>query len=871
MVAKTLTRSFAGGEISPQLFGRLDLDKFQTGLALCENFDVQPQGPIENRAGYEYVLAAKYWDRTTVLIPFSYNTQQTFALEFGHNYIRFHTQGATLLENAKSIDAVTAGAPAVFKIVAHGFAIGQTVRIGEVPGVPSVSNRWVVVNTAPSVDTVTFKDLWGTLLTAPDAAGFLTPGTAARVYEVVTDFDQADLQDMHWVQSADVLTLTHPNYTPRELRRYGALDWRLQAIQFASSLAPPATSSIPPTAITHEYAVSAVVQGYSLTALSAPATCSNDLTIPGYVNVVAWGTVPGGLMYHIYKRKGTAWGWIGVAPSGQTFIDDGSVVPDTTVDVYAGVGAGPVISATPVAPVGTGVTVTPTGAGTTTYQYVVTSLDDQGAEESIASGAATASNDLSISGNLNTVRWPAVPGVGKYGVYRKIAGVFARIGIADSSCTFVDQNIQPDASTTPPLQINPFQGDGNYPRAVSYFEQRRVFAGTTNNPQTVWATRSGTERNLGYSFPSRDDDSITARVVAREAQTVRHIVPLGDLLLLTSGGEWLVKPAGSDVLTPASFSVKPQGYVGASEVQPAVTSRTVLYAADRGGHIREIAFAWQSQGYDTSDVSILAPHLFDYHTVKRMAFSRAPRPCLWSVREDGVMLGLTYLPEHEVRAWQRHSTNGSFESVCVVAEGDEDAVYVVVRRFINGQTVRYVERLHTRRFDTGADAFFVDSGATYRGSAASSFTGLYHLEGQKVSILADGGVSPPQTVVNGTVTLDSPASVVHAGLQIVARAQTLPLALQTQAFGQGVVKNINKVQMRVYRSQAMMAGPSFEKLRKYPTRLDEVYGVAPDLISDEVPITLDPMWQRGGQVCIQQEDPLPVTVLSMTLELEAGG
>lgn len=870
MAVKTLSRSFAGGEIAPQLFSRADLDKFQTGLELCENFIVQPQGPIENRPGFAYVKRTKFDDRKSRLIPFAYNTLQTFAIEFGHQYIRLHSQGATLTATPLDIIWLEIGTPARFHVPGHGFGVGQDVYLGDIPGVPLLTNLWVKVDTVIDPNTFTVANQWG--VPYASAVSNTTFGKVGAAYEIASPYTEDDLDDLNYVQSADVLTLVHPKYEPRELRRLGAASWTLEIIQFTSSLAPPRSTTTPPSAILHEYAVSAVVSGYTLTALSAPASCMNDLTLPGYVNVVAWTSIAGGLMYHIYKRTGGgAWGWMGVAPSGQTFIDDGSVAPNTSAQVYQGVGAAPVISATPVAPSASGVTVTPTGAGTIAYEYVVTSLDDQGQEESIASGVATANNDLSTSGSSNLVRWPAVPGVSKYAVYRKIAGVFARIGVADSSCAFKDQNILPDASITPPLQINPFQGTGNYPRAVSYFEQRRVFAGTDNAPQNVWATRSGTERNLGYSFPSRDDDSITIRIVAREAQSIRHIVPMDDMLLLTSGGEWKLAAPNAGALTPTNISAKQQGSVGSSTCIPVMTSRSVIFPQARGSALRELDYSWQQQGYQTRDITILAPHLFQRRTVRQMALARSPSQIVWAVLSDGALLGLTYTPEHEVRAWHRHSTAGVFESVCSVSEGDEDGVYVIVRRVINGLTLRHVERLHSRLFEAVSDAFVVDSGASYAGVPTQTVSRLDHLEGMEVAVLADGGVVPGMVVANGQITLDAPASEVHVGLGYSARARTLPLSFEAQALGQGLIKNVNKVYLRTYRSTGFHAGPTFDKLTQYPTRLTEDYGSPPSLITDEVPITVDALWQRSGQVCVQVDDPVPFTLLSLTLEVETGG
>lgn len=877
MPVKTLTRSFAGGEISDELYSRVDLDKFQTAVALLLNCWVKPQGPAQNRPGFRYVQQAKYRDRTSRLLRFEYSTQQTFALEFGHLYVRFHSQGATLLEPAINLVYVSSAAVGVFNTgSAHNYSVGQWVQLRNIPSMPELEGRWGIVATLPSASSFTLTDLQGVPISTL-GVGIYTGGTVARVYELATPYDELQLGSLNIVQSADVLTIVSPAYRPAELRRLSATSWSLEQIAFSSSLAPPQSNSAVPTATNHYYAVIAMLPGTAPkgdNGYTTPVDVStnNDLTIPGYRNVVSWNAVAGATTYYVYKLVGGFWGLLGSARSDNLFIDDGSL-PLQNEPFPREPQVAPALTAavTAVAPFSSGVSVTPSGGGTIVYRYVVTSYDSSRKEESIASGEASATNDLSQAGNTNTVRWPGVPGVSEYNVYRYSNGLWAFVGSAGADCVFVDNNILPESAITPPIQTDPFQGEGNYPRAVSYHEQRRVFGGTIKLPQTLWMTRSGTEKNLGYSVPTRDDDGITVRVVAREANTIRHIVPMNDMMLLTSGGEWKVAASDSGALTPSNISVKPQGYTGASDVPPVVTNRTILFCQDRGGHIRELEFSWQSQGYQTSDVSILAPHLFDYKSIRQIAFSRSPVPTLWTVRSDGRLLGMTYVPEHEVRAWSQYQTDGVFESACCVAEGDEDTVYTLVRRTIGGVEYRFIERLSTRRFDTAADQFFVDSGLTYRGAPTTIVRGLYHLEGKTVAILADGGVSPQQVVVDGTVTIEAPASVIHVGLPYVARIKTLPLSMQMQAFGQGTTKNLNKVHLRVLRSNGFAAGPSFEKLRPYRARFNEPYGSAPDLVSDEVEITVDPSWNRNGQICIEQAQPLSLTVLGMTLEVTIGG
>jgi len=387
--------------------------------------------------------------------------------------------------------------------------------------------------------------------------------------------------------------------------------------------------------------------------------------------------------------------------------------------------------------------------------------------ESKESAEVEVTNDLYTPGNSNTLTWKAVDGADHYLVYKRQSGMFGLAGYANEP-SFEDRGVSPDMAKTPPKYKDVFDKADNYPSAVSYFQQRRVLAGTPAEPQKVWMTRSGTESDMSYSTPSRDDDRIEVRVAAREASPIRHIVPLTNLLILTGSAEWNVNTQNSDVLTNTTISISPHSYVGANNVQPVIVNASLIYGASRGGHVREMTYSWQAGGYVTGDLSLRAPHLFDGRKILDMAYGKAPYPIVWFVSSNGWLLGNTYVPEQEIGAWHRHDTDGSFESCAVVAEGDEDMLYVVVRRHINGRDVRYIERLESRSFATPADAFFVDSGLSYDGTPITTVRGLDHLEGKTVSILADGAVHPQRVVTSGTITLDNPAGKIHVGLPITA-------------------------------------------------------------------------------------------------------
>lgn len=679
-------RSFASGEITPELFGRIDLPKAQEGVALCRNFVALPHGPLQNRAGTQYVDSVKTHASATRLLPFTYNNTITYAIQMGAGFFRFHSLGGTV---------TSAGVP----------------------------------------------------------------------YEIANTYAAADLFAIRFEQYGNKLTLTHPSYAPMELTCAGATSWTFAAPSFN----PPAT-----------------------TGLGTPT-----------------------------------------------------------------------------------VTASPSSGSVPAYSYMITGVLATSLEETVATTkSADQTNDLSVAGNKNTIAWTDTSGglYVRYNVYKLFQGLYGYIGQA-GGLSFVDQNIYPDTSRTPPISDTLFSGANNYPTAVGYHEQRRGFAGTNNDPQKAWFTRTGTDSNMSYNIPVRDDSRIAFRVASREASQIKHIVSLQDMILLTGSCEWRVS-TGNAAFTPSTVSVKPQSYVGCNDTRPVVAGNMILFAAARGGHLREMAYSWQSTSYITSDASILAPHLFDGYTITDMAMTRGNTPVVWCISSSGKLLGMTYLPDRQIIAWHQHDTgNGdAFESVCAITENNDEVLYVVVRRTIGGATKRYVEMLHSRQFTALADAFFVDSGLTYSGAPATTVSGLTWLEGRTVNILADGAVCPPQVVTSGAVSIPYAASKITVGLPIAAQVKTAPASAASDAgYAQGRMKNVNRVMLRVDRASGIKAGPDFDTLTPYAQRTNEPYGSPPAMVNDEIEIMFGGAWGTSGQTCIQQDDPLPVTLVSETIEFVVGG
>lgn len=697
-------------------------------------------------------------------------------------------------------------------------------------------------------------------------------GSAGQPFELALPYLQSDLALINFTQSADVMTLAQPEYRPRELSRLGHDNWTSAELNLAPRIAAPAS-----------------------------------------------------------------------------------------------------VTATPVA--GDGVT--------QSWRYQVTAVLDDGdsLDESLpATSNSITVNNSTLSGELT---WPAVAGATYYIVYKDNAGagIYGFIGRA-SGTTFTDRNITAVKGDTPPNGNDPFQGAGNYPGAVGYYQQRLVFAGSNLNPQTVWMSKTGLFKNFGFSVPNKDDDAITFTIASREVNRVRHLVGLRKLLGLTSGGEWTFSGADTG-LTAKTIQAAQEGYDGSSIVPPVVVGNSALYVQARGSRVSSFGYSLDADGFAADDLTLFSSHLFRGRTLTSVAYQKVPDSIVWYTRDDGILLGLTYLPEQKLVGWTWHDTDGFVEGVASVPEGQEDAVYMVVRRTINGVQRRFVERMASRQVTAIEDAFFVDCGLSYDGRGSSqvtlsggtdwlypnlltltstadefehevsqnrlilvnidggsirmflptqslpgsdldqtlvlvgsdgerlrvvvteyvdartiivrpesivpeslrakpaavwgrakmSFSGVGHLEGKTVSILADGNVEPQAVVAQGSVSLASPAMVVHIGLPYTSDLETLDIEMKASAETL-LDKSLAVIGVTILTedSRGIFAGPKLQEKSLYeykPNRFN--YENPLELITGRAEILIPNAWDTNGRVCIRQSDPLPLTVLAIIPKVTIGG
>ena len=529
-------------------------------------------------------------------------------------------------------------------------------------------------------------------------------------FSVVSPFLETELFDIEYDQSGDIVTLTHPNHQPQELRRYDTLNWDISAIDFSPKL--PAPTLFPGVPVRG--------QAYLITKFDGSDDQTEFIVNDGeimaapfavgdtvYIDNTGTSSIPSTGYYSIANVRITTVDGVDVANKVRLRAENGESVSGTSSSTGTLSGIKMYYTVTNADP---------------DEVYVVTAVDERGQESFASNEETVANNVLASPGASNDLQWTGVPGARSYNVYKKLNGLFGFIGQVNHEAgtpayQFKDDNIGPDFSQT--LLIPDEEVDESFqPRASARFEQRRCFGGSDALPRTLFMSRSGTESSFSYRLPTQADDRISVDIASREAHVIRHIVPVQDLLLMTQQGEFRVTAINSDAITPSTIALRQQSYVGSNSVHPQVVNNSVVFCSARGGHAREINFRIENQGYLTGDLSLRASHLFDGFTLNDLAYSKAPVPILWFVSSTGKLLCLTYIPEERVLAWHQHETEGTIESVCSLSEGSYDNIYVVVLRGSN----RSIERLVQVREEELKDAVYLDASVTIDGTYTGTGT-----------------------------------------------------------------------------------------------------------------------------------------------------
>lgn len=735
--------SFAAGELSPQLAGRTDFAKYYTGLHTCLNFIVRQYGGLDNRPGTHLVCEVADSTKFTRLIPFQYNNQQTYVIEAGNQALRLIANGGLVVSatpynvtgESKEYFSHPNGWRAVLTIASHPFSDGDIVIITGVD--PNINGTRAI----KYVDANNIAVLGVNISAVNWSGGGTLQSTTSFVPVVVSSpWTSDETHLLKYTQSADIMTICHPNHPPQQLSRTSSVAFNLAA--FVNTNGPFQEINVD---ITKTMKADGVIGTVHLTSVFDIFTAGNigqllRLEAMPDSDTPAW-EVQKAIAINQIVRAGAQWyqaitaGTTGtVKPSGVTPGDiDADGIPGVKW-LYAHSGYG-IVKIT---------AVTDSKHATAT---VIRRLPDLIASSSgpriitnVISGTSPSAPDPGtyaqvvcaghgfITGQTVTIA-SVVGAVEVNGVHQvQVIDVnnFYVVGVYETTpytsggtATWTNASV----ADTYKWAFEAWKNDQGYPMSVGYFQQRQIFGATAAKPQTSWMSQVAGYDNFEQNIPLLDDDAITLPIFSRRVNEIRHILDLDALVLFTSDGPFIVnggQSANNAVITPATISTKRQGANGISHVPPLLVNEQALFVQEKGSQVRSLGYSFQNDKYIGQDLTVLSNHLFQGMSIVDWAYQEIPYSCVWAVRDDGVMLGLTYFPEQQVAGWHRHTTDGLFESVCCITENNVDALYVVVNRTINGQTKRYIERFDDRQFTDIRDAFFVDCGLTYDGRNAGA-------------------------------------------------------------------------------------------------------------------------------------------------------
>ena len=845
--------NFTAGELSPRLDGRTDVNKYFNGCSRLENFIIHPHGGASRRPGTKFIASVKTAANATRLIPFEFSVTQTYVLEFGHNYFRIYKDGG--------------------QVVSSGSAV-----------------------------------------------------------EVATPYGTSDLSAIKFTQSADLMYLVHPDYSPRVISRSSHTAWTIAEVAFRRGPMQDENST------TTTLVASARTGSLNITA-SASLFVATDVgriikLHEGYAKIssitsatVAVAAVQENSDGRTELLPGYTADTIGFAEGdpSDTGLEHNDRITDSTGDfVTQGFKVGQFI--------------TVTGAGTS-GNNVTNKLVVQVTADTIL---------LAPSADLVTEA---------AGQDVTIVGVLA----ASTSWSF-----------------GAFSATTGFPSTVTFFEERLVFANTETEPQTLFFSVSGDFTDFAEGITS--GSSLTYTIGSNQVNVIRYLVAARSLIVGTSGGEYVVTSGTQEPLNPTNTQIKRQTTYGTADIQPVQVGNVTLFVQRAKRKVRELGYNYDADSYTAPDLTILAEHITE-SGIKEFALQQEPDNIVWCVLENGKLVGMTYRREEQVVAWHEHIIGGRFgtctvtvsdyaniavgttltftksdgsivtftseavsgddpadtslgwrpnesnnttadniftrinahadftvanpsaaivtifetnhngsgflscvssdttrlvttdegisqvESLAIVpGDLDEDSVYMIVKRTVNGAVSRSIEYFSAFDFGTDVtDAFFVDSALSYSGSAATSMSGLGHLEGETVAILADGSTHPTKSVASGALTLERTATKAHIGLNYSSILQTMRIeAGGTEGTSQAKIKRIHDVTLRLYRSVGAKVGSLESELdlihfRSSADRMDTAIG----LFSGDKEVEFRGGYDSDAFVLVKQDQPLPLTILAI--------
>ena len=745
--------SFSGGEFAPSLYSRVDIARYATGAKLLRNMFVHPHGGASNRPGTYYVNTAKYDDKKVRLIPFEFSTLQTHILEFGDYYIRFYVDGNAIVRTSAdawqynhsysvgdwveerysspsaspsyspsasvsaskspssspsasyspskspsaSYSSSTSLSPSVSASISPSISpsasYSPSKSASSSPSVSPSKSPSVSPSVSPSAAAIPAGTLFYCLVAHTSGTTFLADRIAHPtywkeqvIYEIVSPYAEADLPYLNYTQSADVLYITHPDYPPMELARLDIAEWTLSEYNFTGgpfmiqnidedlklkANGTTGTVTLTATGFTFEevngdynghvgslWQLSHYVPNQVVSVALASATTSSSIKCGGTWRVITHGTWTGKLT--VQKS---------LDDSNWTDLHEFTSVDDFNANTYG----------------------TEDMSNNAEPFYVRLNM------HAYTSGTCNADLSADAFNQIGIVKITAVT-----------SGGATATGTVERTIAFANTD-------TIDFSEGSWSDYRGWPSTVEFHPQDRLcFANTYSEPQTIWTTQTSNYRDFSRSDPLVDSDGITANMPSRKINGIHNLIPLTELIILTSSSEATFK-SSSGALSPTTAKFSMNGWEGAYNTKPVVIGNRAIYVQAIGTTIRDLGYELYSDSFVGSDLSILSNHLFAGYEIQELSYQQNPDRLVWAIRDDGKLLSMTYLREQEVVAWTWHDTGefglgeDAFESVATISSDGFNEVWVAVRR----GTQRYIERFAHRLISADIeDHYFVDNGVS---------------------------------------------------------------------------------------------------------------------------------------------------------------
>ena len=753
--------SFAGGKFDPKVWGRIDNERYASGLRECKNFFIHKFGSVSNRTGFLYLGNAKNADKKCRLLPFVYSDEQAYVMEFGDCYVRFwNSDGSRVLDEKQDM------------------------------------------------------------------------------VEVATPYTSAMLPNLRFVQSADKIFIACRDVVPQVLSRDTLTSWSMTAYKYKRG---PFLSQN----LDEEFKIT-------------PSGTTGEITITANKDLFNTGHI--GSVWRIDQNA-----------SGGTVSGSGSAV-FTTNAITCGTSS--------------------------TWRFITHGSDWNGTviiERSYDNGAtwmqlrsfthknseanfnvyAEEGEQCSLRARVTSLTAGSLDADLSVDPYVNV-GYVTITGVTDSkTVTATVDSDKPLANTesTDMWYEAAWSGSQGYPSTVCFYEDRLCFAGTQGSPRGVWMSKPADYYNFETSSPKvEDDDSIQITLTSRKMSIIHTLIAMRQSLIAFSEDGVNTISYSGNALTPKSVSQRAESYYGAKNMDILTVGAQCIYVQETGGAVRSIGYDYVHDSYSGDEISLFSSSLINDRPPVEMSYQLEPDSIIWFVREDGALLSCTYMPEQKMVAWAEHETQGVFESVCCIPYKNDTRIWAVVNRTINGQIVRYVERMSKRLPTTDpSDQLYMDAASVYDGTAETSTIACPQLAGCSVNVLVDGNVMPMAEVPeDGNLALIRSGKKVAVGLPYVSRLETMNIEMQGMVRGvlQGHNIKIGEVILRLLNSRGGKVGQVAEHLDEWQRRSKtDFLGNNLALFTGDTTINGNFSCEDGGRVMVVQDTPMPMTILGIMMGL----